>query len=135
MSDEYANTGTVRRRPRADHQRSQTHRQNGKGEYGANGHSRADMDEEEFEWDEKEEEGERRAWESERENPRSSRQRRPWEEPEPRKALTYNESAEEAPGFKLPFDPWRLVAAVKRNSGMICVGTLIAALAGFALAA
>jgi protein involved in polysaccharide export with SLBB domain/capsular polysaccharide biosynthesis protein len=135
MSDEYANTGTVRRRPRADHQRSQTHRQNGKGEYGANGHSRAEMDEEEFEWDEEEEEGERRGWESERENPRSSRQRRPWEEPEPRKALTYNEGAEEAPGFKLPFDPWRLVAAVKRNSGMICAGTLIAAIAGFALAA
>lgn len=132
MSDEYPNTGTVRRRPRTTHQRSSNFRENRESEFGANGHKRngasrhRDHDEEEQEF----------ASDSEHHTRGEERfhSRRPWEDPEPRKALEYNPTEESEPGFKFPFDPWRLVAAVKRHSAAICTGGAIAAILGFILA-
>ena len=132
MSEEYPNQGTVRRRPRTSHQRSHSQSRYGQADSGQsetrNGHSRRPGFRASAEREE----------DFEEESPRSKRrhQQRPWEDPEPRKALPYRGAEPETEeGFKFPFDPWRLYGAVKRNLPLILIGGLIVAVAGFALAA
>src|SRR5436190_3636180 len=131
MSEEYPNIGgTVRRRPRPNHQRPQNQEQNGNGSHGPNGSAYGKN-------------GDRRESNHRYERNGSNRhddfqsnhyRQRPWEDPQPLRALTYDMPDEDEPGFKLPFDPWRLLASVKRNIGMIVTGAVLAWIGGFILA-
>jgi hypothetical protein len=133
MSEEYTHVGTVRRRPRTGHQRSQPSDRNGKA--GSNGHghgkgtsqARREFHRESF-YDrapDTEERGSRRE-EEERRKPAEERAR---------KALPYYGSElDEEPLFRFPFDPWRLYGAVKRNFGWILAGGALLGMVGFFVA-
>ncbi len=48
---------------------------------------------------------------------------------------SFNPELEPEPAFRLPFDPWRLIAAAKRNLGWVIFGSILAGMLGFFLAA
>jgi protein involved in polysaccharide export with SLBB domain len=160
MNEEFSHIGTVRRRPRSGNQRSQNpgnnngkasggaagkanangngSTRNGNGSYGPN---RRDPDARRGEFeretyydrrDERESEREsRRGYEREREFNRD----RGAEKKEKKTLPNYGPELDEEPLFKVPFDPWRLYGAAKRNIGWIlCAGALLG-LAGFFFAA
>jgi protein involved in polysaccharide export with SLBB domain/capsular polysaccharide biosynthesis protein len=132
MSEDYPNMGgTVRRRPRPSHQRPHSNHSNGNGDPGVNGSAyrkngdATDTDPGTY----------RNGNHRDDDFQRSRSRQKPWEEPRPRPALSYNNLPDEdEPGFKLPFDPWRLLDAVKRNIGLIITGATLAGIIGFILA-
>ncbi|HEV8542692.1 MAG TPA: polysaccharide biosynthesis/export family protein [Verrucomicrobiae bacterium] len=147
MSDEYTHFGTVRRRPRAGHQRSQSAyesngnhngKAHGNGAAEANGSARSEFERETYydganDLDDDEE----RAQETEP-NPRPrSRARHRMEDEPPRKALPHatRELDLEPPLFRFPFDPWRLYGAAKRHLLTIFFGGVALAIVGFFLGA
>jgi protein involved in polysaccharide export with SLBB domain/capsular polysaccharide biosynthesis protein len=144
MSEEYTHVGTVRRRPRTGHQRSESSTRNGRPASAANnGAAREERSareeprrEFERESDYDREPGTQRR-ESRRPEDRGSRWRK---EKKPRKALrspspSYGPELDEEPLFRFPFDPWRLFGAVKRNFIWILLAAGLLGTAGFFLAA
>lgn len=134
MSEEYTHVGTVRRRPRTGHQRSESSARSGRGQPTGNGSAHeAREDREES----------RRDFERERfydrgteEQPRSRSGSRPRPEKKPRKALpSYGPELDEEPLFRFPFDPWRLYGAAKRNFIWILMTGALLGIIGFFLAA
>lgn len=133
MSEEYTHVGTVRRRPRTGHQRSQHSSSNGEskrngngnGSYARNGRdSRRGFEKEAF-YDrapDEESRGSRRNF-----SPFSSFKKE-------KKPSNYGPELDEEPLFRFPFDPWRLYGALKRNLGWILAAGTILAIAGFCLA-
>ncbi len=135
MSEEHANLGNVRRRPRAGHQPSEPGFESdpqtrdlggneGNGAYkGNDAHRRSSNDHEEEQPRSRgrSEKQERRRDRREGED-RDSRRERP---------LPWREIAAEAPLFRCPFDPWRLFGAVKRRTGSILLVGLILSAIGF----
>ena len=76
-------------------------------------------------------------YEDPEDQPRSRRLReeredfRSWQRSDPRRALPYyGPEEEEDPGFRLPFDPWRLLGAAKRNWAWVFTGAALLALLG-----
>ena len=143
MSEEYTHVGSVRRRPRTGHQRSQPSPANGEAK--TNGfHSKNGRDTRQaFERED--------PLETEENEPRESRETRESREarrPRPRsrfsarkesradrKALpNYGPELDEEPLFRFPFDPWRLYGAAKRNFGWIIFAGLLLAVLGFVFA-
>lgn len=116
MSDPHSNISSVRRRPRASFRQGRPEAES------------------------------RSRWARERadreEEPRSRRSARGreteseyeydcWDRPETRRALPYYGPEEEEPsGFRFPFDPWRLLGAVRRNWGWILTGAALLAVMG-----
>ncbi len=131
MSEEYPNLGgTVRRRPRPNQERPRNEGHASNGTHGTNGSSFKPNGERREKNGAYERNGSGRPYEGE-----SNRYRqRPWEEAQPRRALTYDFPEEDEPGFKLPFDPWRLLASVKRNMGLILAGAAVTWVFGFLVA-
>ncbi|HEX7863105.1 MAG TPA: polysaccharide biosynthesis/export family protein [Verrucomicrobiae bacterium] len=141
MSEEYTHVGTVRRRPRNGHQRSQNSSGNGEarsgsnGSYARNGNGRHDRQE-------RQDRDSRREFDREsyfdrdpgeaREQRRSrSRFGMGAKKEEKKPASTYGSELDEEPLFRFPFDPWRLYGAVKRNLGWIAVAAMLLGVAGF----
>jgi len=140
MNEDYTHFGTVRRRPRTGHQRSQPHEGNGNGKAPVNG-SNGNMHDG-FERDDYYDRGDRAGdiddQAEENERPRRERsRRRQFEDERPRRALP-NSAREldlEPPLFRLPFDPWRLYGAARRNLLTIFTGGALLAIVGFFLGA
>ena len=136
MSEEYTHVGTVRRRPRTGHQRSQHSSANGETRSnGANGHgpyakngrdSRREFEPEpDFNATAEEPAREPRRGRPRPEAPKKDRKPRP---------SAYGSEMEEEPLFRFPFDPWRLYGAAKRNLGWIFAAGVLLAIGGFFLA-
>lgn len=118
MSESYNDISGVRRRPRSYYRHKSRPEE---GRTRSSGRPRKGRAEER-------EESRRPA--PEREAPRS------WESSDPRKALPYYAAEEEMePGFRLPFDPWRLAGAARRNWAWILAGACLLGLAGLLLGA
>ena len=143
MSEEFTHVGSVRRRPRSGHQRSQGQsygpKTNGNGNGNGSYNKRAAEERrKEFErdsyYDRPEDRGTGRDPRRDftKEQPRFERA----QEKKPRKELpTYGPELDEEPLFKVPFDPWRLYGAAKRNLvWILCAGALLGIL-GFFFAA
>jgi protein involved in polysaccharide export with SLBB domain/uncharacterized protein involved in exopolysaccharide biosynthesis len=133
MSEEYTHVGTVRRRPRTGHQRSQYSsangeaRTNGNGSYAKNGRDTRPEFEPDADFSAAAEEPAR--------EPRRPRPRfdAPKKERKPRPS-SYGSEMEEEPLFRFPFDPWRLYGAAKRNLGWIFAAGVFLAIVGFFVA-
>jgi protein involved in polysaccharide export with SLBB domain/uncharacterized protein involved in exopolysaccharide biosynthesis/Mrp family chromosome partitioning ATPase len=147
MSEEFTHVGTVRRRPRSGYQRSQGQNYGPKGNgYGPKGNGNgsynkkaADARRKEFEREQYFDRAGERGSDSPGRDPRQAfAQERRFdraEKKEPRKELTYGPELDEEPLFKVPFDPWRLYGAAKRNLvWILCAGALLGIL-GFFFAA
>src|SRR5690349_18349459 len=127
MSEEYSNAGTVRRRPRASHQRTEsTFEENGTGKsqstHDRNGQGHAGFREQAY----REETYYDRAPKNERR--KRARQREVDEEeekPKHKRDLPWREIDAEGPLFRCPFDPWRLYGALKRNLYWILGGAFL----------
>lgn len=129
MSEEFSHIGTVRRRPRTQHQRgrgagaSQPGRDdaefsaNGNGAHKRNGHAKASEP-----WAGEEPGAARRKTRPKREEPKAT-------------SMPLNPELEMEPGFRLPFDPLRLFAAAKRNIVWVLLGGALLGMLGFFLAA
>jgi protein involved in polysaccharide export with SLBB domain/capsular polysaccharide biosynthesis protein len=120
---------TLRKRPRTDHQRSDS--RNGKPS--SNGHATsAGEDQEASEPQPRSKRRERyeRRW---RERPHRQVRGRAFPDTDPRRALPFPEMEAPEPGFKFPFDPLRLIAAVRRRwkwvagmtGGLAAIGLII----------
>lgn len=127
MSEEYTHVGTVRRRPRTGHQRSQTSSSHGEGKYNGNGaysrngrDSKRDFERESY-FD--------RAREEERQERRARSRFASFKKE--KKPSNYGPELDEEPLFRFPFDPWRLYGAAKRNLGWILCAGLALGVAGF----
>jgi protein involved in polysaccharide export with SLBB domain/capsular polysaccharide biosynthesis protein len=144
MSDEYANLGSVRRRPRPGQQRTESEFQsngkadgassNGNGSYktngGPSGRSGSNYDEDEprsrRQYDNRDNRERRRDRRDRGREDRDERRERP---------LPWREIAAEAPLFRCPFDPWRLFGAVKRKTASILLIGGILTIIGFFIGA
>src|SRR5688572_21369786 len=121
MSYEYSHIGTVRRRPRTAHQRSSSDRarepltdtDSQSGAHNGNGSQ-------EF---------------SGARSSGAKKKSRAGREESRRSFPSFGPDLEIEPGFRLPFDPWRLIRAAKRNAPWIILGGALLAVLGFFLAA
>ena len=163
MNEEF--TGSVRRRPRGGNQHSQRSQgpgnKSGKGNWNANGNGShashtshgshnsshgpdrggAEERRREFEreahYDRPEDRSSRREHgrEPERERQRFDRENREAEKKSRKTQTQYGSELDEEPLFKVPFDPWRLFGAAKRNILWILAAGAVVGLAGFLFAA
>jgi protein involved in polysaccharide export with SLBB domain/capsular polysaccharide biosynthesis protein len=123
---------TLRRRPHSSHQRSES--RNGKS--GSNGHA-ASVDGEDDgasvgAEEPRSKKREPRERSQKRSRPRSEKKRREFPDTDPRRALPYYSAQPPSDdgGFKFPFDPLRLIAAIRRRWHWLALATLALALLG-----